>query len=209
MAWYGWGSSTSLPLDKVELAVGPPFSNIGNGCQVPNPMIVPICPDGNSWCIGWPAEPSPEVLSPAYNGSGHNVGTWTGDGKCSGANVTTQAEYTAWYKQSIVETATGTGNFQYPKTQMSAWLCASTAQGTGGPMNESTPEGWQFYQAVGSSGLTPPGYQVTAVQSCTYAEGFSGGQIQAGPYTNDTGMAAIIADMATNPPTQCVKNLGR
>jgi len=76
-------------------------------------------------------------------------------------------------------------------------------------MNESSPEGWLFYQQAGGSGTVPPLYQVTAVQQCTYSEGFTGGQIQAGPYVPyGTGMAAITADMSNDASVtgKCLKN---
>jgi hypothetical protein len=162
MAWYGAGSGQSgyPPLDKVELAVGPPFSDIEQGCEEPETLAPPlyicpsgqtqkcICPSGSSnWCVGW----SGESFSPAYDQSATSeLIKWTGDNTCQNPNGNTSSTSNSkWYNQSIVESATGTASFQYPNTNMQAWLCASV-QGTGS-VNQNMPQGWLFYQQVANA----------------------------------------------------------
>jgi hypothetical protein len=131
---------------------------------------------------------------------------------------TTPEENQDWKAQSIV-TGTG-GTFNYTKTAMSAWLCASVNNGqscNGGAnpqycMNNSSAQGQLFYQQVALT--PPPNFAVYAVQNCDGAEGVNGqyavvpGSTQQCSPGQYCGRTAIRNDM-TNPlisPAVCKKN---
>jgi hypothetical protein len=155
-----------------------------------------ICPSGSSnWCVGW----NGQSFSPAYDQSATSeLIKWTGDNTCQNPNGNTSSTSNQkWYNQSIVEDSTGTGSFQYPNTNMQAWLCASVASGTPS-VNQNTPQGWLFYQQVANAEAQSLNLAMTAVQTCNGAEGFTGGTIMAGQYNNDSGLTAVETDMASD-----------
>lgn len=207
LAWCGAGDVNAGYIDKVELISGPVFSDIAQGCYVPQPPNtvppVDICGGANSpaWCVGWPGGGLSEL--PSYvGGDQYAVGSWTGDSSCRGSSPTSQTSYNNWLSQSIVNGPNGGGgSFYYPKTLMQAWLCASDTEGT---YNNSAPEGFLFYQQVGNAVGLPIDFQETAVTNCSTVEGVTDGMIMAGPYNGDKGMEAIAYDMAdpVNTKTQ-------
>jgi hypothetical protein len=210
LAWYGAGDGTKGYIDKVELISGPVFSDVAQGCYVPQPPNtvppVDICAGSSppAWCVAWPAGGVSEL--PSYvGGDQYAVAKWTGDDSCRGSMPTSQTSYNNWRAQSIVNGPNGGGgSFYYPKTSMSAWLCASDTDGT---YNNSAPEGYLFYQAVGNAQGLPLNFQVTAATGCMGPEGVGNGTINSGPYKNDDGFTAISNDMAV-VGTRCQKNPG-
>jgi hypothetical protein len=173
-------------------------------------QVSQIC-GSSSWCVGW----SNEAFSPSYDTSAAlELAKWTGDDTCQNTpndGNTSATSNQNWYNQSIVETYTGKGIFQYPNTNLQAWLCASVSSGAPTPSpNQNTPQGWLFYQEV----TLPANNYMTAVQSCYKAEGFTNGTITAGLYNGYGGFTAVATDMATGPglPSltgQCAKSPGR
>jgi hypothetical protein len=140
------------------------------------------------------------------------IGTWgnafTPPGGCPGLPSNCQAvaiscpnalPLTATYAVTQPQ-GTPNGIFQYPSTYMQAWLCNSVSPPH--EMNESTPLGWIFYQAVDNSGTQPLKFMMTAVEGCPTAEGFTGGTIGAGPYGGLGGMKAVEYDMSNPNQTQ-------
>lgn len=201
LAWYGAANY----LDKVELLAGPTFSDIEQGCEVPNGPAVTICPLGQFGCQGWP--PYTVVESPEYvKGAQNDVGAWTGYPRfCNGQN-NTSSEDGPWLQQSIVETVTGQPSFNYPNTAMSGWLCASSQ--TVGSYNSSSPQGEIFLQQFTQpSQLWPGNYDVYAVYQCFQDEGVAFGTV---PYLqgSPSGFNAIVDDMIGQLNTvACSKNV--
>jgi hypothetical protein len=209
-AWYGAADPTVGYLDKLELVSGPVFSDIAQGCYVPTPPAtvppVNICASNPNYCLGWQAGGLSE--SPSYvGGAQFAVQSWTGDSSCRGSRPTVQGSYNAWLAQSIVNGPNGGGGqFNYPKTSILAWLCASDVQGVN---NNSAPEGWLFYKQVGSSGVSPLDFWVSAVNLCSDTEGVAQGTVAGSLYTGLDGFDAITQDMAGNSLTRaCQKNAG-
>jgi hypothetical protein len=149
------------------------------------------------------------------------TGKATGDTNCAWDAIpggsTSPDENADWTEQSIVQTG---ATFSYPKTAMSAWLCASVyngqkcAAGTNPQycMNNSSAQGQLFYQNI--TNPSQP-YAVYAVQNCDGPEGVNGQNAvvpgwvaqQCTPGQN-CGFAAISYDMAwdkTKNPNGCHK----
>ncbi|MBA3916883.1 MAG: hypothetical protein H0X25_24165, partial [Acidobacteriales bacterium] len=81
LAWYGAGSY----LDKVQFVSGPVFSDIAQGCSVPQATPVTVCPAGQFGCEAGDTF----VDSPAYDSqAAANVGAITGDPSCGGSAAT-------------------------------------------------------------------------------------------------------------------------
>jgi hypothetical protein len=122
------------------------------------------------------------------------------------------AENQAWKAMSIVNGTSG--NFSYPKTAVSGWLCENVYQGdqcTQHPgltycMNNSSSEGQIFYTAVNAAGA-PPNFTVYPVTTCGGAEGVNGGQVPG--INNENGFTAISNDMALSQTVRCKKNSPR
>ena len=214
MTWYGGGAS-GFPLDKVELLSGPVLSDIEQGCVEPPAPLITVCPTGQVGCVL--GSQMPWSVPPAYV-FGDQIGTGqaTGDTNCGWSPVgwTTPDENQNWKSQSIVQVG---GSFNYPKTGMSAWLCANVDQGqscNGGTnpqycMNNSSAEGQLFYQQVAL--MPPPNFAVYAVQNCDGSEGVNGSNTIVPGYpglSNPHGFAAISYDMSSpsSPSGQCKKN---
>lgn len=200
LAYYGAGNW----LDYVELLAGPVFSDIKQGCQVPAPSNVTICPTGQYGCqLG--SGGSPWSFSPSYLGVAGNVGQWTNDSSCRGSANTTSSSNAAWLAQSIVDqSAGGSGqgalpSFSYPQTGMSAWLCRSVASGY--QANNPSPQGQIFYANFSSASQSPK-YNVYAVDNCPGAEAVAGGNVpgyQPAIFNGTVlGSSAITDDMVGN-----------
>ena len=94
---------------------------------------------------------------------------------------------------SIVDGTVATYN--YPKTNISAWLCANVSFPDGlndGLMNNSSSQGQLFYQNIANDSQIGS-YQINAVQACAGTEGVTQ---RIPPQTiYSTGMQAIEHDM--------------
>lgn len=177
LAWYG----ASSYLDNVELLSGPVFSDIEQGCVVPNASTVEVCANGQYGCDGaqWPD-------SPAYvNGDETQVSSWSGISGCSGRQTTTASGNAAWKQMSIVD-GTDNPSFDYPQTAMAGWLCSNDNF----VQNNSAAEGEFFYQQFTSPNQTGQ-YSVTRVNRCDGPEGVTEGQVPNG----ESGFEAISNDM--------------
>jgi len=193
LAYYGAGAW----LDNVELASGPVFSDVSQGCEWNPPAAsVTVCGlnSGNQYGCQLGGG-STWTLAPTYlTGPNLSVGTWTNDLTCANANgqnlQTSPASIQRWLAQSIVDQGAGaTPTFTYSSTGMSAWLCRSVINtGPNGLRfdcaavnnnngnycpNNSSPQGQIFYENI-LSGNSPPHYAVYAVDDCTGAEGVDG-----------------------------------
>jgi hypothetical protein len=177
LAWYG----SSSYLDHVELLSGPVFSNIGQGCIVPNPSKVTVCPYGQFGCIGDPWFDSPSYVDGAEN----QVGGWSGISSCNNAPKTTDVENDAWKTMSIVD-GTNNPSFNYPLTSMAGWLCSSID-----PMqNNSAAQGEYFYEQFTIPNQTA-GLTLTRINNCQGDEGVTQGQTPSG----QNGFSAISDSM--------------
>jgi hypothetical protein len=207
LTWY----DASTFLDKAQMIVGPPLSDLQQGCQVPNNTAAQMCPIGQLGCNGWTQGPGgePVLQSLEYTDHAGDVENWSGGTSVTGpacAQNTTTTYNANWLHMSIVDLSgyAGTPNFSYPSTAMSSWLCASDVQGT---QNNSGSQGMLYYQQ-----FTQPtqinSLQINAVTGCDDPEGIATGtpppswQLQG--YT--TAFAAISADMtAQTQPGRCTK----
>jgi hypothetical protein len=199
-------------LDKVELLSGPVFSDIKQGCVVPQASAQTICQGSPSWCqLG---TQSPWTDSPTYSGAPlGSIRTWTGDTSCYNGSTTSSTSNSNWLAMSIVNQSSSSPPpvpvFSYPHTSVTGFLCASTQ--TGVSPNNSSAEGWIFHEAVAGT-LYPP--TLYAVQNCPTAEGVYGtnpttGQSATVPaLSSEDGFTAIENDMSsiTSPTGVCKGN---
>ena len=166
LAWYG-GSSF---LDHVELLSGPVFSDIGQGCIVPNPSKVTVCPYGQYGCVGDPWFDSPSYV----DGAETQVGGWSGSSSCNNVPKTTDVENDAWKTMSIVD-GTSNPSFNYPLTSMAGWLCSSVDS----IQNNSAAQGEYFYEQLTLPNQTA-GLTLTRINNCQGDEGVTQGQTPSG-----------------------------
>src|SRR5579863_2982780 len=136
LAWYGAESY----LDKVELVSGPVFSDIAQGCMVPQPAPLTVCPAGQFGC-----EPGDTFQdSPSYPpGLSIGVGQITGDSSCGGSNPTSSTSNGNWKAMSIVD-GTDAPTFAYPNTSVGGWICDNG-------QNNSAAQGDIFFQQFKST----------------------------------------------------------
>jgi hypothetical protein len=176
LAWYGSGSY----LDNVELLSGPVFSDIEQGCRVPNAPTMTVCAAGEYGCNGaqW-------LDSPSYvTGNQNLVSQWSGRA-CNQGRHTTEPTEAAWKAMSIVDGTTNP-SFSYPQTAMAGWLCSDVNSA----QNDSAAEGDIFYQQFTSSRQTA-GFSVTRIDHCFGTEGVTKGTTPQGV----NGFDAISGDM--------------
>ena len=179
LAWYGAGSY----LDNVELLSGPVFSDIAQGCMVPQPAALSVCAPGQFGC---PA--NSEFLDlPSYNtgpegpGTAAGVGRITGDASCGGTANTTPQSSANWKAMSIVN-GTSMPSFSYPRTAAAGWVCNNG-------INPSAAQGDIFYLQFTSAQQTA-GFSLNPVTNCDGAEGVTLGTVM-----GETGAVAISNDM--------------
>jgi hypothetical protein len=199
LAWYSAGSY----LDKVLLKSGPVFSDIEQGCEVPNNQYTTICSgSGQAGCVGWTPQDPPGYSLEFVGSHKSEVQLWTGNMSPSCANNSQQtngSENTAWYNMSIVNfPATGQQpSFNYTNTAMSAWLCETVEPGVA-PDN-AAPQGQLFYQQFTSLSQAAFSLSVNAVTLCPSNEGVDNGIVAS---TGDYGYQDIETDM-TDPVKGC------
>jgi hypothetical protein len=185
LAYFGVPAPAQWWIDNVELISGPVFGDIKQGCEVPAPPSVTVCPSGQWGCQ--PGTGTSWTLSPTYlPGTNTGVGAWTNDPTCANGQTTSLQSNALWLAQSIVDQGTGaTPSFTYSHTAMSAWLCRSVANQVSSQTcssnyiqndkycpNNSSPQGEIFYSQIGQSN-SPPSYNVYAVDNCNGPEGAS------------------------------------
>jgi hypothetical protein len=177
LAWYGG----STYLDNVELLSGPVFSDIKQGCEVPNARPITVCPTGQLGCVGKQWSDSPVYVD-------HDeelVGPWSGFNVCNEGGSTSPAAESAWKSMSIVD---GTRNptFNYPQTAMAGWLCSNVNS----KQNNSAAQGQFFYEQFTTRSQTAS-YSLTRIDHCQGAEGVDQGTTPKG----ELGVDAIGNDM--------------
>jgi hypothetical protein len=144
LAWYG----LSAELDNVELTVGPVFSNIVAGCEVPYAPPVTVIPtNGASF-----------VDDPQYNIEWPSVSTWTAT-SCLPPGGSSAADLASEAAQSTIQPG---ALLNYPHTSIAAWDCNNG-------LNPSAAQSYLFLQQV----TTP--WALTSISGCTGAEGTSTG----------------------------------
>jgi hypothetical protein len=200
LAWYAGYSY----IDKLELISSPPLSDIEEGCAVPANPAVEVCPQSplQLGCNNT-NNPLDWSQSPVYTDALSGVRTWTGDSNpmdqttCRSTNPggTSGAANAAWKAMSISDGAVGT--FNYPQTNITAWLCSSVYNG--GVMNNSSPEVQLFFQNFKNS-----------VSSCSTDEEITGsystpsGNYVTLGYRAGNVVGAIEYDMTVDPSNMCV-----
>jgi hypothetical protein len=200
LADYGAGSY----LDNVELASGPPLSDIAKGCDPPFTSQT-VC--GGTSCNtggegGW-------LDSPMYNDAWQAVDGWTGVSNTDPNACTKGTGYESSWKNMSIIYAPGNPTFSYPDTTMSGWICSNkdvvTCKNnvcvpcTGNDcQNNSAIEGQFFYSKV-TSPLT-----VYRVDGCNGPEGVDDGTV---PGLSESGLTAIQNDMVGggSATAMCIK----
>jgi hypothetical protein len=179
LAWYGAFSY----LDKAVFTSGPVFSDIEQGCEVPNSTSVSMCPSTQLGCNGWTSNPLP-TESAEFTDHAIAAETWTGGttytnpgGTCgnSGLPIEATTYNSQWLNQSIVNfPSTGQQpSFSYSKTSITAWLCEGLDQEGG--LNNSAPEGEIFFQQFTSSSQAGGWLQINGNTLCQDTEGVGDG----------------------------------
>jgi hypothetical protein len=171
-----------------------------------------VCPSGQLGCnstnavSNWPVDPS-------YTDALSNVRACSDDSTLGAAGVcksrtayTSGTANTEWKAMSTVDGTVGT--FNYPKTNITAWLCANVYDSSDGMddgvMNNSSPQAQLFFQNFTSTSQTS-GLTINAVTACNGDEGVTDGT----PPTNyydagyTTGRLAIQFDMVNEPTNRC------
>jgi hypothetical protein len=182
LAEYGAGSY----LDKAMFWSGPPLADMEQGCEVPVPAPITVCPAGQFGCVAGDTFTD----TPSFIANGPGVSGWTGAPGCAGNAPTTAQADATWKAMSIVD-GLPNSSFDYPHTSLSAYLCDNG-------VNNSAAEGDIFYQQFTSPSQVAS-LSITPIKGCQGPEGVTAGQTPSG----QNGLSAIIADM-TNPVTGCV-----
>lgn len=205
LTWYGaWNY-----LDKAVFASSPVFSDIEQGCEVPNSSSVGMCASGAFYCNGWTAN---QYETAEYTDHATKVEEWTGGTATTGpatcANnvppLQTTTYNTGWYNQSIVNfPATGQQpKFNYPQTTMTSWLCEGDDQEGG--FNNSGSQGMLYFQQFTSNSEAGGWLQVNGVTNCLNTEGVTYGTpppswvtLLENNHLQPTGANAIAFDMTS------------
>jgi hypothetical protein len=201
LAWYNAGAD----LDKAIFTSGPVFSDIRQGCQVPNNQFTLICKPGTNQigCAGWQLaqEPPPPGYSLEYTtGYKSEVNFWSGNASpisCANNTQSTTASQNAnWFQQSILyNLGTQQPSFSYPYTAVSAWLCETVKGGV--MVNNAAPEG-QLYWAQFTNTAQISSLTVNAITLCPGTEEALDGFAADGNY----GHVHVLNDM-TDPTVGC------
>jgi hypothetical protein len=117
-------------------------------------------------------------ISGCANTSGGNIGLWI----------------PVWNNMSILSSSITSQQLSYPSTSMKAWLCGSVYN-NGEPMNNSSSQGWFFYQQATWDLTTSV---VNAVTRCHGPEGVYGQYAKAYDGVAGNVGALITTDMVNN-----------
>jgi hypothetical protein len=180
LAWYGAGRY----LDNVELLSGPVFSDIEQGCMVPQPPQLSVCTPGQFGCPPNSEFPDFPSYDTGSSGTATGVGLITGDASCDGSANTTAQSNANWKAMSIVN-GTTKPSFSYPQTAVAGWVCNNG-------LNPSAAQGDIFYQQFTSSGQTAA-FSLNPVTGCSGAEGVGSGTVAS--LGGEAGSVAISNDM--------------
>ncbi len=208
LAWYGaWKY-----LDKAVFASSPVFSDIEQGCEVPNSTSVSMCSSGSQLgCNGWTSNPLPyetaEFTDHAVKVEEWTGGTnWTGPATCANNTppLQTTTYNTQWYNQSIVNfppAGQQQPQFTYKNTAMTAWLCEGDDQEGG--FNNSGSQGMLYFQQFTNTNEYN-WLEVDGVTGCLDTEGVSAGTpppswvtLLQNNHLQPTGANAIAFDMSS------------
>ena len=164
LGWYGLASE----LSNVELLSGPVFSDIADGCRVPNstPTVRVVPTNGQPW-----SDPI------AYVTEASGLSVWTGN-QCLPKNGSSLAEEEAWNDQSEQQPG---ATVTFPNTNLSGWVCNNG-------LNPSAGQSYLFFSQV----RTP--YALTAITNCEGAEEVTSGYTPQGVL----GQTAIENDMTNH-----------
>ncbi len=162
LSWYGLASLVSV----AEITSGPVYSNIEQGCEVPQAAAVEILPtDGSPWSD-----------QPYYSpGVPQTMTQYTGY-VCLPKNATSGTADQAWLNESINALGAETSFSTY----LSLWLCASSQS-----VNNSEGQGYLWI-----SQITSP-WQLTAMTGCSGSEDIDGALTPEG----ETGFNALVGDL--------------
>lgn len=222
LAWYGAGTGTTSYIDKLSLTSSPPLSDIEQGCMIPNNHPdVTVCPQGPPVQLGCNPKNTPLdwTQSITYTDAAFSVGEWTGRAACA-TSTTTGQDNTAWKAMSIVDGSIGT--FNYPSTNITAWLCSSVNTITctkDCAMNNSSPEAQLFFSQFTSTSQYQ-GLTINGVGNCGNAEEAGAGDppsnyigLQYNPnnpmQTVQSGWQAVEYDMIVDSQNKCVSHHGQ
>jgi hypothetical protein len=171
LSWYGAGWGPTGYIDNVELISGPIASRFDEGCEVPVAPNINVC-QGSPTC-SFPPGGQPWSVTPEFVDNFENYPrTWSNIAACANNSGGNTSIYNgAWYGMSILNPNVTTQQLSFPSTSMHAWLCASV-DGNVEPMNNSSSQGWLFYQQT--SWKSAPTPLVNAVANCDHPEGVYG-----------------------------------
>ena len=141
LAWYGLDSE----LDNAELSVGPVFSSIPQGCEVPKASRVTVQPTNGQFFDDDPQYVGGEIGS---------LSRWTGQ-QCQPPSGSTPNVDADWLSQSVVQSS---ATLDYPNTTLAGWVCNNG-------LNPSAAQAYLFFSQVTSS------WALTSLSKCTGAEG--------------------------------------
>jgi hypothetical protein len=219
LTWYG----EAQDLNKVLLENGPVFSRIDLGCDVPNGNTTTVCAPGTTQTgcntPTWPPDPpSPNYSLEYVTQDAGNVNLWSGNTgpACANGQGNTTTYNKSWYSMSILSVNQPvSGSFNYPHTQMSAWLCQSVSK-AGASLNNSTAQGGEYYAEFTQQSQAGGSLSVNGVV-CTTSEDIEEGTtvynganyngqscvLQNGQQVCNNAWQALINDMIQNPSTAC------
>jgi hypothetical protein len=189
LSWYGAGYGSTGYIDNVELVSGPVLSRVDLGCEVPVASNVTVC-QGSPGCK-MASGVQPWSVTPEYN-DGYEKGPrqWSNIGACAnGINENTSAWNSDWNAMSILSSSITSQQLSYPSTSMSSWLCGSVYQNQA-PMNNSSSQGWFFYQ---QASFMTNNWFVNAVTNCDGPEGATGPDA-----TGPDGVAGNVQNLITS-----------
>jgi hypothetical protein len=172
LAWYGAGSDSPATgyLDHALFTSGPAQADLELGCKYDGstPLPINVCPAGQTKCGG---APTWQDCAQYNNGFGPNpyhldcMGRQVNDAdaaasvaqftftsnppaNCNNTNdsgiATTAFQNSKWKIMSVVSTGF---RYDYPRTSVSAFLCASGPGQYGDLPNNSAAQAWQYLQS--------------------------------------------------------------
>ena len=195
LSWFGAGYGSTGFVDNVELISGPVLSRVDNGCQVPISPSLTVCQGSPGCRLATGVQPW-TVTETFADGFEKGPREWSNIYACANVagNNNTNPWNGVWNNMSILSSSIGSQQLSYPSTSMNSWLCGSVYNGAE-PMNNSSSEGWLFYQQASWDPLLPA--VVNAVTSCDGPEGVAGTHGTGPNGIAGGGSAMIISDMET------------
>lgn len=197
LSWFGAGWGTTGYIDNVELLSGPVLSRVDYGCEVPVIPNAGVC-NGAPGCTFPPNTQSWFATEEYVDGDENYARSWSNISQCANNSGINTAQWNSvWDGMSILSPSITSQMLSYPKTSMNAWICGSVYNNEE-TMNNSSSQGWLFYQQATWSSRFPP--NVNAVINCHGNEGIYGDH--ATGYDGVVGGAAMLVEK--NMVAQCV-----